>query len=341
MNEAFWRERNVYVTGGTGLLGSWLVQRLVERGANVVCLVRDSTPRSLLLRSGTISRVTTVHGPVEDYELQLRIINEHEIQSVFHLAAQTIVPISNRSPLSTFDANIKGTWCVLEAARIAGGVTEVVVASSDKAYGEQKELPYSEDTPLQGTHPYDVSKSCADLIAQAYHITYGLPVCVTRCGNMYGGGDLNWNRLIPGTIRSLYLNESPLIRSDGTLQRDYVYVEDIADAYLLLAESMARPDVVGEAFNFGVNRPYSVLDVVHALGEVMDRRDIEPTILGEAGPDTEIPVQYLDSTKAERVLGWQPQFGFHDGLRRTAEWYVDLLSGGAAGAGAAGKRGIA
>jgi CDP-glucose 4,6-dehydratase len=341
MNEAFWRERNVYVTGGTGLLGSWLVQRLVERGANVVCLVRDSTPRSLLLRSGTISRVTTVHGPVEDYELQLRIINEHEIQSVFHLAAQTIVPISNRSPLSTFDANIKGTWCVLEAARIAGGVTEVVVASSDKAYGEQKELPYSEDTPLQGTHPYDVSKSCADLIAQAYHITYGLPVCVTRCGNMYGGGDLNWNRLIPGTIRSLYLNESPLIRSDGTLQRDYVYVEDIADAYLLLAESMARPDVVGEAFNFGVNRPYSVLDVVHALGEVMDRRDIEPTILGEAGPDTEIPVQYLDSTKAERVLGWQPQFGFHDGLRRTAEWYVDLLSGDAAGAGAAGKRGIA
>jgi CDP-glucose 4,6-dehydratase len=330
MNEAFWRERNVYVTGATGLLGSWLVQRLVDRGANVVCLVRDSTPRSLLVRSGTMSRVTAVHGPVEDYELQLRVINEHEIRTVFHLAAQTIVPISNRSPLSTFDANIKGTWCVLEAARVAGGVMEVVVASSDKAYGEQEELPYNEDTPLQGTHPYDVSKSCADLIAQAYHTTYGLPVCVTRCGNMYGGGDLNWNRLIPGTIRSLFFNESPLIRSDGTLQRDYVYVEDIADAYLLLAENMTRPEVVGEAFNFGVNRPYSVLDVVEALSDVMDRRYVRPTILGEAGPATEIPVQYLDSTKAELVLGWQPRFGFREGLRQTAEWYAELLSSSAA-----------
>jgi CDP-glucose 4,6-dehydratase len=339
MNDAFWRERNVYVTGGTGLLGSWLVQRLVARGANVVCLVRDSTPRSLLVRSGMMSRVTAVQGAVEDYELQLRVINEHEVRSVFHLAAQTIVPISNRSPLSTFDANIKGTWCVLEAARIAGGVSEVIVASSDKAYGEQEKLPYNENTPLQGTHPYDVSKSCADLIAQAYHITYGLPVCVTRCGNMYGGGDLNWNRLIPGTIRSLYFNESPLIRSDGTLQRDYVYVEDIADAYLLLAENMTRPDVVGQAFNFGVNRPYSVLEVVEALGEVMDRGGVRPTVLSEAGPDAEIPVQYLDSTKAERVLGWQPKFGFRDGLRRTAEWYAELLSSGVAGAGLAAGRG--
>jgi CDP-glucose 4,6-dehydratase len=331
MNDAFWRERNVYVTGGTGLLGSWLVERLVERGANVICLVRDNTPRSLLVRSGTIGRVTTVQGAVEDYELQLRVINEHEVGTLFHLAAQTIVPISNRSPLSTFEANIKGTWCVLEAARIAGGVTEIVVASSDKAYGAQEVLPYSEDTPLQGTHPYDVSKSCADLIAQAYHITYGLPVCVTRCGNMYGGGDLNWNRLIPGTIRSLFFNESPLIRSDGTLQRDYVYVEDIADAYLLLAENMSRADVVGEAFNFGVNRPYSVLEVVETLAEVMDRQAVRPTILGEAGPDTEIPVQYLDSTKAERVLGWQARYGFRDGLRRTAAWYGDLLGTGTGG----------
>jgi CDP-glucose 4,6-dehydratase len=337
MNETFWRERNVYVTGGTGLLGSWLVNRLVERGANVVCLVRDNTPRSLLVRSGTISRITTVAGAAEDYELQLRVINEHEIRTVFHLAAQTIVPISNRSPLSTFEANIKGTWCVLEAARIAGEVEEIVVASSDKAYGEQDVLPYDEETPLQGTHPYDVSKSCADLIAQAYYKTYGLPVCVTRCGNMFGGGDLNWNRLIPGTIRSLFLNESPLIRSDGTLQRDYVYVEDIADAYLLLAENMTRPDVVGEAFNFGVNRPYSVLEVVEALGEVMDRQAVRPTILGEAGPDTEIPVQYLDSTKAERVLGWQARFGFRDGLRRTAEWYEELLGSSASGAGNSGS----
>jgi CDP-glucose 4,6-dehydratase len=328
----FWRERNVYVTGGTGLLGSWLVQRLVERGANVVCLIRDTTPRSLLASSGTQQRVVTVRGAVEDYELQLRVINEHEIQTVFHLAAQTIVPIGNRSPLSTFEANIKGTWCLLEAARVAGGVKEIVVASSDKAYGAQEVLPYNEDTPLQGTHPYDVSKSCADLISQAYGITYGLPVCVTRCGNMYGGGDLNWNRLIPGTIRSLFFGESPVIRSDGTLQRDYVYVEDIADAYLLLAENMGRPEVVGEAFNFGVNRPYSVLDVVGTIGEVMGS-DIEPTILGEAGADTEIPVQYLDSTKAERVLGWRPRYGFREGLRLTAEWYQDLLRGSSRGSG--------
>jgi CDP-glucose 4,6-dehydratase len=325
MTSGFWQERNVYVTGATGLLGSWLVQRLVDAGANVICLVRDSTPRSLLVRSGTAARVTIVHGDVEDFELQLRVLNEHEVQTVFHLAAQTIVPISNRSPLSTFEANIRGTWCVLEAARVAGGASEIVVASSDKAYGAQKKLPYDEATPLQGTHPYDVSKSCADLITQAYHLTYGLPACVTRCGNMYGGGDLNWNRLIPGTIRSLFFGQSPLIRSDGTLQRDYVYVEDIADAYVLLAENMSRPDVRGEAFNFGVNRPYSVLDVVRTLGEVMGRADILPTILGEAGPDSEIPVQYLDSTKAERVLGWRARFGFEDGLRRTADWYIGLL----------------
>lgn len=330
MTAEFWRERNVYVTGGTGLLGSWLVERLVERGANVVCLVRDRTPRSLLVRSGTIARVTTVSGPVEDYELQLRALNEYEIRTVFHLAAQTIVPVGNQSPLSTFETNIKGTWCLLEAARVVGGLEEIVVASSDKAYGAQEVLPYDEETPLQGTHPYDVSKSCADLIAQAYHATYGLPVCVTRCGNMYGGGDLNWNRLIPGTIRSFLFGESPLIRSDGTLERDYIYVEDIADAYLLLAESMDQPEVVGEAFNFGVNRPYSVLEVVETLAEVMERQDVEPTILGEAGPDEEIPVQYLDSTKAERILGWQPRFGFREGLRETAAWYEELLRPGAA-----------
>lgn len=329
MTPAFWRERSVYVTGATGLLGSWLVQRLVEAGANVVCLIRDHTPRSLLVRSGTLARVTTVAGPIEDYELQLRVLNEHEIRTVFHLAAQTIVPVGNRSPLSTFEANIKGTWCLLEAARVAGGTEEIVVASSDKAYGAQHVLPYAEETPLQGTHPYDVSKSCADLIAQAYHVTYGLPVCVTRCGNMFGGGDLNWNRLIPGSIRSMLAGQSPVIRSDGTLERDYIYVEDIADAYLLLAENMGRPEVVGQAFNFGVNRPYSVLEVVEALAGVMGREDLPPTILGEAGPDTEIPVQYLDSTKAERLLGWRPRFGFLDGLRQTCAWYEALLQPGA------------
>jgi CDP-glucose 4,6-dehydratase len=327
MTPSFWRGRHVYVTGGTGLLGSWLVQRLVERGAHVVCLIRDETPHSLLTRSGTLARVTAVRGEVEDHELQLRVLNEHEIETVFHLAAQTIVPIGNRSPLSTFEANIKGTWCLLEAARLLGGAPQVVVASSDKAYGAQEKLPYDETTPLQGTHPYDVSKSCADLIAQAYHHTYGLPVCVTRSGNMYGGGDLNWNRLIPGTIRSFLNDEPPLIRSDGSLQRDYVYVEDIVDAYLLVAENMDRQEVVGQAFNFGVNRPYSVLEVVETLGEVMGKQAVRPRILGQAGPETEIPVQYLDSSKAQRVLGWEARCGFTEGLRRTAAWYEELLAG--------------
>ncbi|MCA1734525.1 MAG: GDP-mannose 4,6-dehydratase, partial [Acidobacteria bacterium] len=282
---SFWRDRNVFVTGATGLLGSWLTRRLVDRGANVVCLVRDQTPRSLLVSSGTIREVVTVSGAVEDYELLLRALNEHEIEIVFHLAAQTIVPIAHRSPLSTFEANIKGTWCLLEAARNLGGrIKGILIASSDKAYGEQTKLPYSEETPLQGIHPYDVSKSCADLISNSYVQSYGMPVCVTRCGNMYGGGDLNWNRLVPGTIRSFFYDESPLIRSDGTLQRDYVYVEDIADAYLLLAENMGRDDIVGRAFNFGNDRPFSVLEVVETIREIMGR-EIEPTILGEAGPD--------------------------------------------------------
>jgi CDP-glucose 4,6-dehydratase len=322
---AFWRDRNVFVTGATGLLGSWLTERLVRKGANVVCLVRDETPRSLLVSSGTIGRVTTVRGSIDDYELLLRALNEHEIEIVFHLAAQTIVTIGHRSPLSTFDANIKGTWCLLEAARNLGGrVRAIVVASSDKAYGEQSRLPYDEETPLQGTHPYDVSKSCADLISNAYVRSYGLPVCVTRCGNMYGGGDLNWNRLVPGTIRSFHNGESPLIRSDGTLQRDYVYVEDIADAYILLAENMQRDEVVGRAFNFGNDRPFSVLEVVRTIGEVMGT-NLEPTVLGEAGPDSEIPVQYLDSSRARSVLGWRPRYSFREGLSQTVAWYEELL----------------
>jgi CDP-glucose 4,6-dehydratase len=324
----FWRDKKVLVTGATGLLGSWLTARLVERRANVVCLIRDQTPASLLVSSGTIRRVTTVAGAVEDYELLLRTLNEQEIEIVFHLAAQTIVPIAHRSPLSTFEANIKGTWCLLEGARNLGGrVKAILVASSDKAYGEQTQLPYNEETPLQGIHPYDVSKSCADLISNTYVQSYGLPVCITRCGNMYGGGDLNWNRLVPGTIRSFFYDESPIIRSDGSLQRDYVYVEDIADAYILLAENMGRPEVVGRAFNFGNDRPFSVLDVVETIRDLMDKQ-IQPTVLNEAGRDSEIPVQYLDSTRARTVLGWSPKYSFSDGLSRTIAWYEDLLRGG-------------
>src|SRR6202051_1157479 len=248
---SFWKDRSVFVTGGTGLLGSWLVKQLLEAGSNVVCLVRDWVPQSELVRSRRIEQVNTVRGEVTDRDLIERALGEYEVEVVFHLAAQTIVGIANRNPVSTFSTNIEGTWNLLEACRRSPRVASIVVASSDKAYGDQEHLPYREDAPLQGRHPYDVSKSCADLIAQTYAHTYGLPVAVTRCGNFYGGGDLNWNRIVPGTIRSVLRGERPIVRSDGRYVRDYFYVEDGANAYITLAEALAaRPDLKGEAFNF-------------------------------------------------------------------------------------------
>ncbi len=248
-NNKFWSNRTVFVTGATGLLGSWLVKSLLERNASVVALVRDWIPESELVRSDALSQIKIVRGDLADRDLLERVTGEYEVETVFHLAAQTIVGIANRNPISTFEANIRGTWNLLEACRRSPAVRQVIVASSDKAYGINEELPYSEDTPLRGSHPYDVSKSCADLIAQSYFKSFDTPVCITRCGNLYGGGDLNWNRLIPGTIRSALRDESPIIRSDGSYIRDYFYVADGALAYLHLAELMdAKPEVVGEAF---------------------------------------------------------------------------------------------
>ena len=247
----FWRDRPTLVTGGTGLVGGALVPRLVGSGADVVCLVRDWVPQSELVRSGMLDQVKIVRGDVCDQALLERVLGEYEIDTVIHLAAQTIVGIANRNPVSTFETNIAGTWALLEACRRSPSVKQIVLASSDKAYGEQEELPYTEETPLLGRHPYDVSKSCADLIARAYAETYGLPVAITRCGNFYGGGDLNWNRIVPGTIRSVLRGERPVIRSDGTFVRDYFYVEDGAAAYMLLAERLAaNPELRGQAFNF-------------------------------------------------------------------------------------------
>ena len=235
----FWRDRPTLVTGGTGLVGGWLVSRLVEAGADVVCLVRDWVPQSQLVRSGLWDRVQVARGDVNDQPFVERVLGEYEIDTVIHLAAQTIVGIANRNPVSTLETNVGGTWRILEACRRSPLVRQIVLASSDKAYGDQAHLPYDESTPLQGVHPYDVSKSCADLVAKMYAVTYGLPVCVTRCGNFYGGGDLNWNRVVPGTIRSVLRGERPIIRSDGTFVRDYFYVEDGAAAYMLLAERPA------------------------------------------------------------------------------------------------------
>lgn len=320
----FWRDRSVFVTGCTGFLGSWLTIALVDAGAAVVGLIRDEVPFSQLRRSGYLSQIRVVRGDVTDYQLIERALNEYEVDTVFHLAAQTIVTIANRAPLSTFDTNIRGTWTVLEAARRASKVSRIVVASSDKAYGAHDRLPYTEDAPLLGSHPYDVSKSCADLIARAYATTYGLSVGVTRCGNLYGGGDLNWSRIVPGTIRSVLRGERPIIRSDGTMRRDYLYVKDAVRAYMLLAEHLDRPEVRGQAFNFGMDDPRSVLEVVRTIIAVSERPDLEPIVLGSA--PNEIQEQYLSSAKAKRVLGWAPVFTLEEGLRETTAWYRAFLA---------------
>jgi CDP-glucose 4,6-dehydratase len=322
--DSYWLDRPVFVTGCTGMLGSWLTIALVDRGATVTGLVRDQVPFSHLRRSGYQDRVRIVHGDVTDYALVERALNEYEIDTVFHLAAQTIVSIANRAPLSTFETNIKGTWNVLEAARRSPKVQCILVASSDKSYGSHDELPYTEDAALRGCHPYDVSKACADLLAHTYAATYDLPAAVTRCANLYGGGDLNWSRLIPGTIRSVLRGERPLIRSDGTLTRDYLYVKDAVSAYVQLAENIRASDVKGAAFNFGVDDPKTVTDVVQAIIDVSDQPTLKPIILGEA--KNEIHDQYLDSTRARRILGWAPHYSLKEGLRETMTWYRDFLS---------------
>jgi|ERR1700733_2808465 len=320
----FWRDRSVLVTGCTGLLGSWLTSKLVEHEALVVGLIRDWVPESELFRSGVSSEIRVVRGDVQDQATLERLLGEYEVDTVFHLAAQTIVGIANRNPVSTFDSNIRGTWCLLEACRRSPGVRQIVVASSDKAYGTHERLPYSESAPLQGRHPYDVSKSCADLLAQSYAETYGLPVCITRCGNLYGGGDLNWNRLVPGTIRSALRGQRPIIRSDGSYVRDYFYVEDAALAYMALAERLASaPELSGEAFNFSNEIQATVLEISREILKVAGREDLEPVVLSETR--NEIVHQYLSASKARRYLGWRPRFNLEQGLARTMEWYKDFL----------------
>ena len=323
----FWRDRRTFITGGTGLVGGWLVKRLREAGAEPVCLVRDWVPASSLVASGELQAVTTVRGDVTDQALLERILGEYEIETVIHLAAQTIVGIANRNPVSTFESNVRGTWTLLEACRRSPMVRQIVVASSDKAYGAQEVLPYDEQTPLQGSHPYDVSKSCADLIATTYANTYGLPVTVTRCGNFFGGGDTNFNRVVPGTIRSIIRGERPIVRSDGLFIRDYFYVEDGAAAYMLLAESLARDaNLRGEAFNFSNEEGISVLDLITRISRLMGS-DLQPDIRDEA--TNEIREQRLSAAKARQQLGWKPLFSLDEGLNRTIEWYRKFLGAAA------------
>lgn len=322
MMNSFWQDRPTFVTGATGLVGGWLVRRLLNLGADIVCLVRDWVPQSELVRTRLIEQVKVVRGDVRDHTLLERTLGEYEIDTVIHLAAQTIVGIANRNPVSTFETNIGGTWTLLEACRRSPKVKRIVLASSDKAYGDQKMLPYDEEMPLQGRHPYDVSKSCADLIAQAYATTYNLPVAITRCGNFYGGGDLNWNRIVPGTIRSVLRGQRPIIRSDGKYVRDYFYVEDGAAAYILLAERLEDSNLYGHAFNFSNEIQITVLELVERILTLMGS-NLEPDVRNEV--TNEIRHQYLSAAKARQVLGWQPLFTLDEGLKRTIEWYKKFL----------------
>lgn len=325
-NKNYWKGKNVFVTGCTGLLGSWLTKTLIDQGANVVGLIRDWVPASNLILQNSINRIITVRGEVEDYFLLERIINEHEIDTVFHLAAQTIVSIANRNPISTFETNIKGTWNLLEACRRNPAVKRIIIASSDKAYGEHEILPYTEEAPLKGSHPYDVSKSCTDLIALAYYNTYKLPACITRCGNFFGGGDLNFNRIVPGTIRSIINNERPVIRSDGKYIRDYIYILDAVNAYLHLGEKMEDNTIHGWAFNFSNEIQLTVLELVRRILDIMGRRDLEPVILNEVSG--EIKHQFLSAERARKTLGWSSKYTIDEGLNETVEWYKKFFEGG-------------
>ncbi len=322
-----WQDRRVLVTGATGVTGSWLVKSLLERGAYLVALVLDADPQSKLYRSGDVQKVSVVNGCLEDFRTLERAITQHEVNTVFHLGAQTLVGPAARAPLGTFEANIRGTYNLLEACRIHHGLVErVVVASSDKAYGEQTQLPYTEEMRLDGRHPYDVSKSCADLLAQAYHYSYGLPVGITRLGNVYGGGDLNWSRIVPGTIRSLLRGERPVLRSDGSYVRDYLYVRDAAEAYVRLAEALDDSRIRGQAFNFGTESRVTVLELVSKIQHVLHCEHLPPLICNDA--HGEIRNQYLSFAKAWDLLGWRPRFSLDQGLGETIDWYRKYLAAG-------------
>ena len=320
-----WTGRRVLITGATGLVGAWLTRDLLSKGARVVALARDWDPQSELIRSGDVNRVTVVNGVVEDLGTVLRALNHNRCDTVFHLAAQTQVGAAFRDPFETFESNVRGTYTLMEACRRLGTQVEsIVVASCDKAYGDAAQLPYTEDTRLDAKYPYDTSKLCTDFLTRSYVVTYGLPATIARCGNIYGGGDQNWDRIVPGTVRSLLAGERPVIRSDGKLTRDYVYVKEVVSAYLHLAEQVHRDEVRGQAFNFSAARPLTVLELVEALVKAVGVR-LEPVIEGRHV--AEIQAQFLSSERAERVLGWQARYPMEQALTETVAWYRAFLGG--------------
>lgn len=320
--------RSVLVTGAQGFVGCWLAERLLDAGARVVVPRRDQPPDSRFRAEGIEERCEVVAADLTDYTTVLRVLNEHDVGSVFHLAAQTIVGKANRSPLSTWESNIRGTYTLLEACRsaitVGGPLDRVVVASSDKAYGDQEQLPYHEDTPLLARFPYDVSKACTDLIARSYAATYDLPVAVGRLANVYGGGDLNFSRLVPETARALAEGRPPVVRSNGSPERDWMYVEDAVDAYLRIADSLDDEALRGRAWNAGSGAAVSVLDVIRLLSRVSGR-GVEPDVQGNGVPPGEIDRQVLDATAIREELGWQPSFDLERGLTATWRWYEERL----------------
>lgn len=322
---AFWEGRRVLVTGATGLLGSWTVRHLLDAGAVVVCLVRSALPAALQPeRAHTSKRIIEVRGALNDARLLERTLAEHGVRTVFHLAAQALANVAMENPVLTFETNIAGTWRLLEACRSVGIVEQIVVASSDKAYGSHEQLPYVEEAPLRGLAPYDVSKACAAILANCYAASFAAPICWTMCGNFFGPGDYNWNRIVPHTIRSVLEGRAPVIRSDGHFVRDYFYVKDGAAAYCTLAEQMAaRPELVGQGFNFSHERPKTVLEIVDCILKLMGRSDLRPTVLNQA--NSEIRKQYLSSEKAHRLLGWYPTWDLEEALMETIAWYRLVL----------------
>lgn len=321
--QSWWAGKSVFITGATGLLGPWLIKKLLSEQARVTVLIRDRVPDSLFFSEQLEQHVSVVYGDLLDFNVLLRVLNEFDINTVFHLGAQAIVGYANRSPISTFRSNIEGTWNLLEACRQSPWVKKIVVASSDKAYGSHENLPYTEDAALQGRFPYDVSKSCADLLAQSFFHTYQLPVCITRCGNFFGGGDLHFNRIIPGTIKSVLDGKQPIIRSNGLFVRDYIFVKDVVDAYVSLAQHMDNANIIGQAFNFSTDQPFTVIEIVNLVLELMNAKHLTPLIQNKASG--EIPAQHLSSDKARTTLGWAPEYGVKNGLIETIAWYQNYI----------------
>ncbi len=322
MNGINWDGMKVLVTGADGFIGSHLAKTLVKKGAEVTTLVRDIKKTNNIDVLNLRNKMNIAHGNLVNFEDCQRVVNEYDIEFCFHLAAQAIVGIANRSPLSTFESNIKGTWNLLEACRLHKPIKGIIVASSDKAYGQQEKLPYTEESPLNGYFPYDASKVGVEVIAKCYFMTYGLPLAITRNANVYGPADMNFSRIIPHVITSLLKNEIPVIRSDGTLQRDYMYIKDAVNAYLILAENLSRKEVVGQAFNFGTGKAISIIELYTKIIKLMGK-DVEPKIMNEA--KNEIERQYLDYQKAEKILGWKPTYDHDEGLKETIEWYINHL----------------